>query len=181
MFGRRFALTPETLLPRSVMRLLPPPSVLAKGIRLVPYRLQGRILTDLANQLVLCALPADSVEFLSDRRVAIEVEDMQLRWVITVSGQRMQMLPAHSEAEVTVRGKALDLLLLASQLEDADTLFFHRRLVMTGDTSLGLHTRNFMDQLPWDQLTPGLRVTLNHFARFAKAAFDARYSAPSPH
>ena len=38
-----------------------------------------------------------------------------------------------------------DLLLLISQREDADTLFFQRRLRMEGDTELGLEIKNFLD------------------------------------
>jgi predicted lipid carrier protein YhbT len=64
--------------------------------------------------------------------------------------------------------------LLASQLEDADTLFFQRRLIMTGDTALGLQVRNFMDQLPASQLPPGLRILMNRLARLALAAKRAR-------
>ena len=45
-----------------------------------------------------------------------------------------------------MRGTATDLLLLAGRLEDADTLFFQRRLVLTGDvdpaTALGVWLRS---------------------------------------
>ena len=72
---------------------------------------------------------------------------------------------------------ALDLLLLASRLEDADTLFFHRRLELTGDVELGLAVRNLLDQLPWDSLPLGLRIALNRGARLARSARDAYRSA----
>jgi predicted lipid carrier protein YhbT len=61
-------------------------------------------------------------------------------------------------------------LLLASRLEDADTLFFQRRLQVVGDTELGLAVRNLLDQLPWDTIPLGLRVALNRGARLARAA-----------
>ncbi|HEX9207962.1 MAG TPA: SCP2 sterol-binding domain-containing protein, partial [Steroidobacteraceae bacterium] len=79
--------------------------------------------------------------------------------------------------EAMVRGTATDLLLLASRLEDADTLFFHRRLEMTGDVELGLAVRNLLDQLPWESLPLGLRIALNRGARFARSARDAYRSA----
>jgi predicted lipid carrier protein YhbT len=69
-----------------------------------------------------------------------------------------------------VRGSATDLLLLASRLEDADTLFFQRRLQLTGDTELGLAVRNLLDQLPWETIPLWLRITLNRGARLARAA-----------
>jgi len=72
-----------------------------------------------------------------------------------------------------VRGSATDLLLLASRLEDADTLFFQRRLQLVGDTELGLQVRNLLDQLPWETIPLDIRVLLNRGARFARLARTA--------
>lgn len=165
-------LTPEKF-PKPVLRLLPPPRALAHGLRFIPPDWQGRLLTRFFNRLVVAALPPGTLAFLEQRRLAIEVEDLGLRWVFMGTGQNLQALPVDTAAEATIRGRALDLLLLASQLEDADTLFFQRRLVMTGDTALGLETRNILDQLPWDRLTPGLRIVLNRLARLAQVAQEA--------
>lgn len=173
-------LTPEKL-PPQLLRLLPPPRALAHALRLVPPDWQGRTLTRFFNRMVVAALPAATLAFLEQRRLAIEVEDLGLRWVFMGTGGHLQALAADAGAEATIRGRALDLLLLASQLEDADTLFFQRRLTMTGDTALGLETRNVLDQLPWERLTPGLRIALNRIARLAQAAHGVRGSrAPHP-
>ena len=161
-----------------MLRLLPPPQALKHGLRLIPHPWQGRILTRLMNGLVVSALPAESLAFLEQRRMAIEVEDLGLRWVFMGSGGTLHALPPETAAEATIRGKTLDLLLLGSQLEDADTLFFQRRLTMTGDTALGLETRNALDQLPWERLTPGLRIALNRIARVAQAAHDIQLRRP---
>ncbi len=69
-----------------------------------------------------------------------------------------------------MRGSLTDLLLLTSRQEDADTLFFQRRLQLTGDTELGLTARNLLERLPWETVPLGLRIALNRAARFAKAA-----------
>jgi predicted lipid carrier protein YhbT len=166
-------LIPENI-PPHVLRLLPPPQALRYGVRLIPHEWRGRILTKLMNNLVVSALPPETLAFLEQRRLAIEVEDLGLRWVFMGTGGKLQGLPAETAAEATIRGKTLDLLLLGSQLEDADTLFFQRRLTMTGDTALGLETRNVLDQLPWERLTPGLRIALNRIARVAQAAHEVR-------
>jgi predicted lipid carrier protein YhbT len=76
-----------------------------------------------------------------------------------------------------VRGEVTDLMLLASRLEDADTLFFHRRLQLTGDVELGLLVRNLLDQLPWETLPRPLRTALEGGARLARAAREAREPA----
>jgi len=55
--------------------------------------------------------------------------------------------PAFGRPDVTVRASLADYAALALRREDADTLFFTRRLVMEGDTALGLELRNALDAL----------------------------------
>jgi len=54
--------------------------------------------------------------------------------------------------QVTIRGNWREFLLLASRQEDPDTLFFRRRLVIEGDTELGLAIKNLIDSLDPDML-----------------------------
>ena len=112
-----------------------------------------------------------TLDFMAGRRLGIEVSDLGLRWVVELQGQRLAAVDAAAEA--TVRGSATDLLLLAGRLEDADTLFFQRRLVLTGDVELGLTARNLLDRLPWESVPLGLRIALNRGARLARAARSA--------
>jgi predicted lipid carrier protein YhbT len=46
-----------------------------------------------------------------------------------------------------------DYLTLISRREDADTLFFQRRLKMEGDTELGLYVKNLLDGLDVESLS----------------------------
>lgn len=55
--------------------------------------------------------------------------------------------PAFGKADVTVRASLPDFLALALRREDPDTLFFSRRLVLEGDTELGLAIKNALDSL----------------------------------
>ena len=57
------------------------------------------------------------------------------------------LCPALGKADVTVRASLADYAALALRREDADTLFFSRRLVLEGDTALGLAVRNAIDSL----------------------------------
>ncbi len=52
--------------------------------------------------------------------------------------------------DLTVSASAQDFVLLASRREDPDTLFFSRRLIMEGDTELGVMLKNTIDSLDWD-------------------------------
>jgi O2-independent ubiquinone biosynthesis accessory factor UbiT len=72
-----------------------------------------------------------------------------------------------------VRATATDLLLLASRREDADTLFFQRRLVITGDTELGLTAPNLLNQLALQSVPLGLRIALHREAGLAQSARTA--------
>lgn len=55
--------------------------------------------------------------------------------------------PAFGKADVTVRASLRDYVALALRREDPDTLFFSRRLVLEGDTELGLALKNAIDAL----------------------------------
>jgi predicted lipid carrier protein YhbT len=55
--------------------------------------------------------------------------------------------PALGRPNVTLRASLADYAALALQREDPDTLFFTRRLVIEGDTALGLELKNALDAL----------------------------------
>jgi predicted lipid carrier protein YhbT len=61
--------------------------------------------------------------------------------------------PAFGPADVTVRASLSDYLALALRREDPDTLFFSRRLVLEGDTELGLALKNALDAIGWSYPT----------------------------
>jgi len=157
--------------PSTLLRLVPPPARWAPLLRALPPRLQRRLL-ERAMATVLAAPVADgSLAFMEGRRLGIEVTDLGLRWVVELRDGRLQA--GDQAPEASVRGTATDLLLLASRLEDADTLFFQRRLVLTGDVELGLTARNMLERLPWESVPLALRIGLNRGARLARAARSA--------
>jgi predicted lipid carrier protein YhbT len=159
-----------TRFPFNLLRLLPPPERLAGPLRLVPEPLLRHGSARVIAQVLAAPLEDGRLDEFAGRRIGVEITDLGLRWVVAIGERRVEVLEPVAEAEATVRGSATDLLLLASRLEDADTLFFRRRLQLTGDVELGLALRNLLDQLPWDSLPLGLRIALNRGARFARAA-----------
>jgi predicted lipid carrier protein YhbT len=122
-------------------------------------------------------LAAGDLDELAGRRLGVEATDLGQRWIVEVGQRSLEVLPPAMPAEAMVRGEVTDLLLMASRLEDADTLFFHRRLQLTGDVELGLLVRNLLDQLPWENLPRPLRLALEGAARLARDARDARLPA----
>jgi predicted lipid carrier protein YhbT len=164
----------RSIVARRFLRAVPPPERLAAPLRLLPPSLLNRGSQVLVDAVLTGPLASGSLDYLEGRRVGVEVVDLELRWVIAIDGRRVSVLEPGAAAEATVRGSATDLLLLASRLEDADTLFFQRRLQLTGDVVLGLMVRNMLDQLPWESMPLALRIGLNRGARLARAAREAR-------
>lgn len=159
-------------------RRMPPPRVLALPVRLCPPPLQRRVLERALNHLLAELVSDGEFEFLAGRRLAVEVSDMDLRWVITCGDRRLQTVGGREPADATIRGRALEFLLLTARLEDPDTLFFQRRLEVTGDTAIGLTTRNLLDRLPSEALPLPLRIALNRAGRFAQRVHRHKQEAP---
>ena len=163
--------------PRSPLRWLPPPRRWAPLLRLVPAPWQRQALEQAVGRLLAQPIGAGDLDFMQGRRLGIEVSDLGLAWVLELDGDRLRAV--ETQAEASVRGSATDLLLLASRLEDADSLFFQRRLEVTGDTELGLTARNLLDRLPWESVPLGVRIMLNRGARAARAARAAWQGEPA--
>lgn len=159
------------------LRWLPPPVRLAPVLRLAPFAVQARLLETAMQRVLAAPLASGALSLIEGRRLGIEVHDLGLRWVVVLRGGHIRVEPNSLDAEATVRGSATDLLLLASRREDADTLFFQRRLELTGDTELGLTARNLLDQLPWQEIPLGLRIALHRGAGLAQEARAAHRSA----
>ncbi len=155
-----------------LLRLLPPPRRFAPLLRVLPQHWQRHLLERAMARVLAVPLQDGTLDFMRGRRLGIEVSDLQLRWVLELRDGRLYV--GDGVPEASVRGSATDLLLLASRLEDADTLFFQRALELTGDTELGLTARNLLERLPWESVPLGLRIALNRGARFARAARAAR-------
>lgn len=164
----------------SWLRLLPPPARLAPLLRRIPAAWQARLLEAAMQRVLAGPLAKGALDMLDSRRLGIEASDLGLRWVVQLRGGRMVACKPDTAAESTVSGTATDLLLLASRREDADTLFFQRRLLLTGDTELGLTARNLLDQLPWQEIPLGLRIALHRGAGLARAARAAHRGEPTP-
>ncbi|NTV10777.1 MAG: sterol-binding protein, partial [Zoogloea sp.] len=74
--------------------------------------------------------------------------------------------------DLAISASVRDFLSLALREEDADTLFFSRRLLMEGDTDLGLLVKNTLDAVDWQALAERfdprrLAARLGHSPRIA--------------
>ncbi|MFW5926555.1 MAG: ubiquinone anaerobic biosynthesis accessory factor UbiT [Wenzhouxiangella sp.] len=149
-------------------RWMPPPKMVGLPLRWCPEVIQREALARILNHLFGTLAEGGEFDYLEDRKLAIELTDMDIRWVLTARGGRLSAVESSQAAETTIRGRAVAFILLAGRLEDPDTLFFQRELEVCGDTALGLTTRNLLDRLPFGELPLGLRIVLNRAARFAR-------------
>jgi len=129
----------STTLPGIIKRLPQPPFILQKKI----------------GEKVLQHLMAEQIEmgdfdFLQDKWLQISINDMGLVFFLSFADDKLVLSNQISQADVSFSGDAKEFILLASRSEDPDTLFFQRRLMIEGDTELGLYIKNSIDGIDFD-------------------------------
>ncbi len=98
------------------------------------------------------------LQALYGKRIAIHVTDAGLRVYFTVSASGFSAIaPQATPPDLAISATAHDFYLLATRREDPDTLFFNRRLVVEGDTELGLTAKNTLDSIEWSNLAAKLQ------------------------
>ena len=103
------------------------------------------IVCNIINKILADDLNEGELDFLEDKIVAIEISDAGMSYQLTLRGDRLHAANVQSEKHLTVRASLYDFMSMASRQVDPDTLVFQRRLVMEGDTELGLGLKNYLD------------------------------------
>lgn len=93
-----------------------------------------------------------ALEPLSGKTVSLEASDLGTRVRVAYDGNRFKAYGGSAPTDLTIRSSVSGFWALALRREDPDTLFFTRRLVMTGDTELGLVVKNALDAIDWSRL-----------------------------
>jgi predicted lipid carrier protein YhbT len=123
------------------------PGVLARLGRRLPapfVSLHFTVGLELARRLKWLTPPAE----LEGRSFGITVEDLGLRSSFAVRQGAFRPVWNGAAAELELGAKLADLMALMRSETDADTLFFQRRLRISGDTELGLIVKNWLDASP---------------------------------
>lgn len=131
----------------SEFRLPPCPAPIAALLERLPAFPASFMLVQALNFGLAPQLPEDVRERLQGRRMRIHVRDARVSLDFTWSGQRFTALPRQATVDLEISASGPDFLRLAQRQEDADTLFFSRKLSMQGDTELGLIVKNTLDAL----------------------------------
>jgi len=147
------------------------PSLLSVPLKFTPFALQRQVLQQVLSWQFRQALAEGELDFLEDRWLKIEVSDLNLNWLMSVEEGKL-VVSEHGDADVTFRGNANDLVLIAARKQDPDTLFFQRRLRIEGDTELGLNVKNLMDAIDLDTMPMLLKSGLMRLADFIEAGLQ---------
>ncbi len=111
-------------------------------------------LTSALNLALDRILPREPLEPLIGKRVCLRVTDAGLTLHFTLTEKGFRPAVSRSTPDLTISAATRDFIALALREEDPDTLFFNRRLVMEGDTDLGLLVKNTLDAIDWPRLDP---------------------------
>jgi len=91
-------------------------------------------------------LNATRLPDLRDKVVCIHVRDAGVRLMFRIHAAGVAACGG-AQPDATISADARDFLALALRREDPDTLFFARRLLVEGDTEVGLLVKNTLDAL----------------------------------
>jgi predicted lipid carrier protein YhbT len=133
---------PDFTLPAPLARLggrlpqLPPSLAFVAGLNLA----LGRV------------IPREPLAELAGKRFAIRVLDAGLTLRFAYSTRGFRPIFDNAKPDLTISARSRDFIALMAREEDPDTLFFSRRLLMEGDTDLGLLVKNTLDGIDLPRL-----------------------------
>ena len=150
------------------------PRLLSLPLAIIPDRVHSTAVVTVLNRVFAAALREGELDCLQGRSVRIHVQDMQLRFSLTLLDGKLAAHRVVGMPDLSISGTLHAFMLLAARCEDTDTLFFQRRLRMEGDTELGLAVKNFLDGLDVDELwLPG---QVSRMARRALPLYERSFS-----
>lgn len=109
----------------------------------LPLGVKRRLVEPLLNRTFAEPLAEGEFDALEGRRISLAVEDLGVTLTLGLAAQRLVL--CREPGEATIRGGWREFLCLATRREDPDALFFQRRLLIEGDTELGLTVKNLLD------------------------------------
>ena len=152
------------------------PFLVAKPLSWLPKRF-ARLPTEHVLNLMFAAQLADGdIDFLSGRTVTVQIDDIDLRFNLTLVENKLRVLRAMRDGDLQISGTAYAFLRLVTRTEDTDTLFFRRDLNTSGDTELGLYVKNLLDSVDLDAmpLQPAMGICLRLALQTADATGAVR-------
>ncbi|MGZ8156961.1 MAG: ubiquinone anaerobic biosynthesis accessory factor UbiT [Burkholderiales bacterium] len=99
------------------------------------------------NALLPRLFADDEIARLEGRTVCIEVRDAGMRLTLRIDRKGYTACDGRTVPDATISAAVRDYVQLALRNADPDTLFFGRRLTISGDTDVGLIVKNALDRI----------------------------------
>lgn len=128
------------------------PRSLGRLIEHLPTLPPSYALTRALNHALREIIRRGDLQALHGKRIAIHVTDVGLRLCFTVNPDGFATTDGRGTPDLAFSATLHDFALLATRKEDPDTLFFNRRLLVEGDTELGLVAKNTLDSIELPKL-----------------------------
>lgn len=135
------------------------PVMLAKlsqwSVRWLPPAVVQTGLQTALNTLFKTAVTQGELNFLAGRSLCVAVTDIELVFTLTLKRNRLRISSGRTSGDVLFSAALPDLIRIAAGAADPDTLFFRRRLQVSGDTELGLAVKNLLGRFDAETVLPG--------------------------
>ena len=115
--------------------------------RNIPLPLRQALSEAPLNRLFAAAIAAGDFDDFEGRTLRLELNSGY--GGITLGYWQGRLRFVEGAGEATIRGSLAAFRVLAERKQDPDQLFFQRKLVIEGDTELGLAVKNLLDSLDW--------------------------------
>ena len=110
------------------------------------------LMAQMLNRALAPQLPDDVRQRLDRKRLRLRISDAALVFDFSLERSGFVPLAGGAASDLTIGASLHDLWRLARREEDPDTLFFSRRLILEGDTELGLLVKNTLDAFDFSTL-----------------------------
>lgn len=121
------------------------PRILALPLKLLPFGPQRMVLQKLSQNIFAEALEEGDFDFLQDHWLCIHVDDLDLQLFFSVDVKGQLLIEKQGDSDAEIKGSWKAFLQLASREIDPDTLFFQRKLMISGNTDLCHAVKNLLD------------------------------------
>ena len=104
------------------------------------------------NQLLKRGIIPAEMELLAGKIFLIEILDAGLQLRFKADSQRFYVNKTSHNPDLRFAANMADFAKIMLREEDPDTLFFNRKLIIEGDTELGLIVKNLLDSIDWKSI-----------------------------
>jgi len=124
-----------------------PAPIICNAERRVPFLFKQLITEATLNRMFAEAINEGEFDDFEGRTLRLEINGGQPGITLGFWQGRLRIVEGGGEA--TIRGGWTAFYKLANRKLDPDQLFFQRKLIIEGDTELGLGIKNLLDSLDW--------------------------------